>query len=807
MSNILFTTLSLTSDWEENNYFKENRWCRCVQQQEPGAKYFLSTQIIDRIVIFGTIETLLDSTRVRKWDGNPGALSRSFKQFEEDLSADWRASTDDKAQYSAYEKLMFGLLSFLYTENDEDNRQAQKQLIAADLQSQDQPVPPGMTMMRSCQPADHPIRVIFIPNIDENGADNIDGLMKALTGTENDPARVYMDMQGGARTKIYVNNAVLQMLTESGGVYHTSLAQAVATNFAKNKPSNEIVDETDQYKIVELVSGMTAFLKYGKADVISEYLNALHENDARVQALVNAMNEIDLAITFSRLGNEEEEDPSEDVDLLAAVDHLREALKHFETKGYSSSVKKIFDILLEAIREDFGDLLKGDSVSVVALVEWLVKKNNLFVASSVMESKLPTLFVRSGLLYYARYRDELQTAEDYFRLYLIKGDRPLFQFRDINHFFIKYYVPGCTYGFQWGNKDLDAKTRNHASILPPYHKESNMDYPLRFPSSYPIPMYSDYPTEIGKVLVLYFYIAQYRNSGAHSSQSAFDPNDVRNAMRDIIGLLKSKNPSKRSCLNGSAIHQWYQQNKQPTDQKKSNSVLIPQKTIDEVWRKCLLAEINCPELFGKGHHPIVRAQKPLSNLPGYYALGRLYFGVKYLKENWNALQSSNTQRHAEILKDNAFAPFLQLWVNYCNSQLEENQQIPPYETLRSLRYITATAKKATTQDAVASIKKALTSYADFASLLPYLHSEQDWTAYVEQTRTALQAQWDQKGIDPETEINVQHLDKLWHSIASLEIYDKQERRKVSYPDWKALIRYYCGTDALVDELVKTIKSI
>ena len=80
--NILFTTLSVTSRLTANFYYTKQggaeKWCAGIQQQEPGAKKFLSEVDIDKIVIIGSEETIKNGNEEKDKEifkpDSPGSL-------------------------------------------------------------------------------------------------------------------------------------------------------------------------------------------------------------------------------------------------------------------------------------------------------------------------------------------------------------------------------------------------------------------------------------------------------------------------------------------------------------------------------------------------------------------------------------------------------------------------------------------------------------------------------------------------------------------------------------------------------------
>lgn len=104
----------------------------------------------------------------------------------------------------------------------------------------------------------------------KNGVENIGGIVDAICGKDSGKMQLFIDMQGGSRTDGYVRNAVLSILNnELNG--QVKIRKIVATDFNPRNFANGIVDETKRYQITDLVSGMNAFIQYGKANLIQEY--------------------------------------------------------------------------------------------------------------------------------------------------------------------------------------------------------------------------------------------------------------------------------------------------------------------------------------------------------------------------------------------------------------------------------------------------------------------------------------------------------------------------------------------------------
>ena len=104
-----------------------------------------------------------------------------------------------------------------------------------------------------------------------------------------------------------------------------------------------------RYKITELVSGMNAFLRYGKADMIKQYCRDLQvEETSPVGKLVTAMDAIDSAISLCNMDA-----------LVKKIGELKQLFLTQETFNEDNRDLDVFQILQDGIRRDYGGLLEG----------------------------------------------------------------------------------------------------------------------------------------------------------------------------------------------------------------------------------------------------------------------------------------------------------------------------------------------------------------------------------------------------------------------------------------------------------------
>ncbi|MCM1082938.1 MAG: hypothetical protein NC393_12195 [Clostridium sp.] len=246
---------------------------------------------------------------------------------------------------------------------------------------------------------------IKIQFVDEkiNGAYNFKAIIDAIVGDANDETELYIDVQGGIRTSSYVRNAVIQIV-EKQEAYKVTVKEIFGTNFAPKNFLNSIVDETKQYKISDLVSGMNAFIKYGKADMIADYCETMgYSGKSKIGILVEKMQAFDNALTIC------------DVDGIVNV--IGEIDKFFKDENGTDEGQNIYLILKTGIEKDYASIFengKNGEISIPNLIEWCANKGFIQQALTLIESKMPGYIVKKGWLKAKLYNDTTNISDNWF---------------------------------------------------------------------------------------------------------------------------------------------------------------------------------------------------------------------------------------------------------------------------------------------------------------------------------------------------------------------------------------------------------
>ena len=262
----------------------------------------------------------------------------------------------------------------------------------------------------------------------ENADEVIYDAVKAIKGDGDKEINLYINMQGGIRSTMMKMNAITELL-ESQNV---RVVGRYANNYNAREPQPyESVSVADDYRPYELVTAMTIFKKYGRGEKLLEYFS-----DADKYPLSNKLAEaIKLAADSIQLC---------DVD---GFDEAIEAIREFDNEYKESEASTTLKIIYQDIKSDYESILNAEH-KYVAQIRWCLNKGFLQQAMTILESKMPDEYVRSGMVYFCKKGQEEDVLNKfelmYENNYLIEGkqkdSKEAFMMKNINHFFINSIV-------------------------------------------------------------------------------------------------------------------------------------------------------------------------------------------------------------------------------------------------------------------------------------------------------------------------------------------------------------------------------
>ena len=474
-TNILLTSLSPQGDRKSHRYFSfekngQARYCDGLSVAEAGAKYILADVDIDEIIVLGAGRTYdegeeLKHVILREWSdytvtdtadlSEYSFLQYRIAQFIDGLDMEAIDVLEDMDPARG-EELLKALAKFCDGIADQPEYRPDR---VFHMLAQSEPLfnrmiaeLPPMTekellwlertiytkcadsMKLVCREDNNDIGICFIPTSRADTqnyvpAENVSQIVSVIKSYDAENINIYMDMQGLASTEGYT---ILAMLTMLSNDVHSRIhiSEIITTHFRAGMFAGRIDNrEMMRYDINKLVSGMSAFVQYGKVDEIMAYWKSRNIENKHVDSLLAAMRYIDEGISMCNTS-----------DLETGINCLKYVFQNTPKEELKEVESNIFRILEDTIKPDYGKLLEGDSLDPVELVRWAVRKGFYQQSLTIIESRIPRDMVSSGIYYYATDDESrAKMMEEYNKLYWESAPKDRWGFDDLAHYFIKFY--------------------------------------------------------------------------------------------------------------------------------------------------------------------------------------------------------------------------------------------------------------------------------------------------------------------------------------------------------------------------------
>ena len=275
------------------------------------------------------------------------------------------------------------------------------------------------------------LTVSFIPSI--NGSKekigDVSSIIKAMNVDGAEHINLYMDMQGAGSADGYTIISMMSMI-DTERDKGLDVKEIITTHYNPADFANPIDNnEKERYELSKLVSGVSAFINYGKVDSIREYWESTGLQNDYVEKMLTGMTYIDAGVSLCHIDS-----------LKRGVSLLRDA---YETSGEydTTTTEGILSALLEkTIRADYGKLLDSEDISMLGLAKWSFRKHFYQQTLTIIEARVPDEIVSSGLFYYAKDEESRQATLETLQV-CYENTNPLqrWSFNDIDHYFLKYF--------------------------------------------------------------------------------------------------------------------------------------------------------------------------------------------------------------------------------------------------------------------------------------------------------------------------------------------------------------------------------
>lgn len=256
-------------------------------------------------------------------------------------------------------------------------------------------------------------------------------IIRHIRGKSKSGLRLLIDVQGGNRTSSYEMNSLLSILKNTESIECTY----TAVNFNVRNYVNEIRDETNRYRIADLVAAMNAFVAYGRAKQLRSFCEesaagevSIVREDSAVGTLLQYMTSLEDGLALCNA--------------FAIRDNLKEIMHFFaERRNKNEEFKNAYiRTLQDSIEKDYASIeMNGDNIDLQSMIDWALRKEYYQQAITLAEDLIPGEIVRSGILCYALTEAQRDEAKAWFQnKYQQAAPRDLWKFQDPDYYFVKF---------------------------------------------------------------------------------------------------------------------------------------------------------------------------------------------------------------------------------------------------------------------------------------------------------------------------------------------------------------------------------
>lgn len=282
------------------------------------------------------------------------------------------------------------------------------------------------------------IRFISSGDEEDNGLALADLLIQNLTMitklTEIEDVsevEVYLCLQDDNVKDTFVLTSLIEMI-KSIPDSNISVSKIIMTDSYSNNLALRIYDDTEKYFLSDLISGLKAFLKYGKTDMLMDYRKTLGFKSSEIDGILYAMKNIDTGISLCDI-----------TDIERGINSLRQYFSGETTIKGNSFAEKYFNVIVNAVKQDFGPLITKDKIEFIDLVKWAYKKGFWQQTLTLIESRAPRDFIDRGIYYYC---DSEGAREDVINklgiIYYNFKPHEKYKLKDVAHYYVKFYSRG-----------------------------------------------------------------------------------------------------------------------------------------------------------------------------------------------------------------------------------------------------------------------------------------------------------------------------------------------------------------------------
>lgn len=191
--------------------------------------------------------------------------------------------------------------------------------------------------------------------------------------------KLWIDTQGSFRNINLVLNAIITLLEMDGNGIVPSGVYSI--NFSSDNGIKNIVDQTNNYKIFQFVSGINEFIRSGRAEQLEDYYHYIKKD---IPLEVKFMKNIAETIQMCN---------------IKEFDKYLNDFRRYKKGKENKRTEELIEIFQRQIEADYGNLLE-DNCTCLDVVEWFYKKGFYQQAITYIEAKIPMEWKEKGIISY-----------------------------------------------------------------------------------------------------------------------------------------------------------------------------------------------------------------------------------------------------------------------------------------------------------------------------------------------------------------------------------------------------------------------
>lgn len=194
---------------------------------------------------------------------------------------------------------------------------------------------------------------------------------------------IHVDLTGGFRIAAFLISTVVQLLEHKEGI---TIEDYIYSQF---KP-NRIMDASEIVQSSSLAAGAEAFMQYGSATVLRNYIYEHKGTSSSLKKLADSMDNFSESLMLCRAGT-----------LHTTAKRLKDSIADFEKSEKDNAYDKLFSVFLDEIKEKYTTVIsyedEKDYRSRLNIIKWCAENNYLQQAMTFYTEWIPTIIVQIGI--------------------------------------------------------------------------------------------------------------------------------------------------------------------------------------------------------------------------------------------------------------------------------------------------------------------------------------------------------------------------------------------------------------------------